>query len=133
MAKKYKIEELLPPGRKSTEFKQARLIERGLRVKGTGEGEKVKGHKWERHIGATLDKRRTAMESMPELVQEWKRVSLTFSQYARQERVLNLLSSVAMAEDGRNIPSRPRVWILRKYVQYSLMPYPGSYHSVASV
>lgn len=114
MAKKYKIEELLPPGRKSTEFKQARLIERGLRVKGTGEGEKVKGHKWERHIGATLDKRRTAMESMPELVQEWKRVSLTFAQYARQERVLTLLSSVAMAEDGRNIPSRPWVWILHK-------------------
>ncbi|KAK4940444.1 54S ribosomal protein L25, mitochondrial [Elasticomyces elasticus] len=73
MAKKLKIEELLPPGRKSTEFKQARLLDRGLRVKGTGEGQKVKGHKWERHIGANLEKRRTAMENMPELVQEWKR------------------------------------------------------------
>ncbi|KAI1614255.1 hypothetical protein EDD36DRAFT_464102 [Exophiala viscosa] len=73
MAKKLKIEELLPPGRKSTDFKQARLLDRGLSVKGTGEGQKVKGHKWERHIGATLEKRRTAMENMPELVQEWKR------------------------------------------------------------
>ena len=40
-----------------------------------GEGQKVKGHAWERHVGATLEKRRTAMENMPELVKEWKRVS----------------------------------------------------------
>jgi len=73
MAKEYDIEELLPPSRKSTAFKQARLLEQGLRVKGTGEGQKVKGHAWERHVGATLEKRRTAMENMPELVKEWKR------------------------------------------------------------
>ncbi|KAK5194961.1 54S ribosomal protein L25, mitochondrial [Exophiala xenobiotica] len=73
LAKEYDIEELLPPSRKSTVFKQARLLEQGLRVKGTGEGQKVKGHAWERHVGATLEKRRTAMENMPELVKEWKR------------------------------------------------------------
>jgi len=72
LAKQHDIEELLPPGRKSSVFKQSRLLERGLRVKGTGEGEKVKGHKWERHMGATLDKRRTAMENMPEIIREWK-------------------------------------------------------------
>ncbi|EXJ95924.1 hypothetical protein A1O1_01049 [Capronia coronata CBS 617.96] len=72
LAKKYGIEELLPPSRKSTSFKEARLLERGLRVRGTGEGQRVKGHKWERHVGANLDKRRTAMENMPELVREWK-------------------------------------------------------------
>jgi hypothetical protein len=74
LAKQHDIEELLPPGRKSSVFKQSRLLERGLRVKGTGEGEKVKGHKWERHMGATLDKRRTAMENMPEIIREWKQV-----------------------------------------------------------
>ncbi|EXJ81410.1 hypothetical protein A1O3_07702 [Capronia epimyces CBS 606.96] len=72
LAKKHGIEELLPPSRKATAFKEARLLERGLRVKGTGEGQKVKGHKWERRVGANLDKRRTAMENMPDLVREWK-------------------------------------------------------------
>jgi large subunit ribosomal protein L25 len=74
LARENGIEELLPPGQKSTAFKQARILERGLRVKGTGEGQKVKGHKWERHVGATLEKRRVAMENMPELVREWKQV-----------------------------------------------------------
>ncbi|KAL6250314.1 54S ribosomal protein L25, mitochondrial [Rhinocladiella similis] len=73
LAKECQIEELLPPGRKSTAFKQTRLLERGLAVRGTGVGQKVKGHQWERHVGATLGKRRTAMENMPELINEWKR------------------------------------------------------------
>ncbi|KIW17572.1 hypothetical protein PV08_04767 [Exophiala spinifera] len=73
LAKECQIEELLPPGRKSTAFKQSRLLERGLAVRGTGVGQKVKGHQWERHVGATLEKRRTAMENMPELINEWKR------------------------------------------------------------
>ncbi|OAP62111.1 hypothetical protein AYL99_04314 [Fonsecaea erecta] len=72
LAKDLGIEELLPPGRKSSVFKESRLLQRGLRIRGTGEGQKVKGHKWERHMGATLEKRRKAMESMPELIREWK-------------------------------------------------------------
>jgi len=72
LAKKYNIEELLPPGRKSTAFKEQRILQRGLRIKGTGEGQKVKGHKWERNVGATLEKRRVAMEKMPEIIREWK-------------------------------------------------------------
>ena len=72
LAKKYSIEELLPPGRKSTAFKEQRILQRGLRIKGTGEGQKVKGHKWERKVGATLEKRRAAMEKMPEIIREWK-------------------------------------------------------------
>jgi large subunit ribosomal protein L25 len=72
LAQQYNIEELLPPGKKSTAFKESRLLERGLRIKGTGEGQKVKGHKWERRIGTTLDKRRKAMENMPALIREWK-------------------------------------------------------------
>ncbi|KAK2880125.1 hypothetical protein FQN49_000539 [Arthroderma sp. PD_2] len=69
---KYGVEELLPPGRKSTEYKQARLIEKGLRVKGTGIGQKVKGHKWERMMGGKLEKRKKAMLEMPEMIRLWK-------------------------------------------------------------
>lgn len=77
LAKKHGVEALLPPGRKSTEFKEQRLLEKGLRVKGTGEGQKVKGHKWERTMNATLEKRRKAMEEMPEMIRLWKQVRNT--------------------------------------------------------
>ncbi|KAL3466099.1 hypothetical protein BJX64DRAFT_251705 [Aspergillus heterothallicus] len=72
LAKKYAIEELLPPGRKSTEFKQTRLAERGLTVKGTGIGHKVKGHKWERTMETRLEDRRKAIMEMPETIRMWK-------------------------------------------------------------
>ena len=72
LAKAHGVEALLPPGRKSTAFKEQRILERGLRVRGTGEGQKVKGHKWERRMGAKLDVRRKAMEKMPEMIREWK-------------------------------------------------------------
>ena len=72
LAKAHGVEALLPPGRKSTAFKEQRALEQGLRVRGTGEGQKVKGHKWERQMGAKLDVRRKAMESMPEMIREWK-------------------------------------------------------------
>ena len=75
MAKRHGLEALLPPGRKSTEYKEQRILEKGLRVKGTGEGQKVKGHKWERTMNATLERRRKAMEEMPELIRLWKQVS----------------------------------------------------------
>lgn len=104
LAKGYGIEELLPPGQKSTAFKQARILERGLRVKGTGEGQKVKGHKWERHVGATLEKRRTAMENMPELVREWKQVRLLVLLSSRMT-VLTYHSEVT-EEGGRSIQSK---------------------------
>ncbi|DAA75970.1 TPA_exp: Uncharacterized protein A8136_1341 [Trichophyton benhamiae CBS 112371] len=69
---KYGVEELLPPGRKSTEYKHARLIEKGLRVKGTGIGQKVKGHKWERSMKGKLEERKKAMLEMPEMIRLWK-------------------------------------------------------------
>ena len=43
-------------------------------MNGTGEGQKVKGHKWERTMNATLEKRRKAMEEMPEMIRLWKQV-----------------------------------------------------------
>lgn len=93
LAKQYGIEELLPPGRKSTAFKEQRMLQRGLRVKGTGEGEKVKGHKWERHVGTTLEKRRVAMEKMPELIREWKQVRLLFFPLPSRPHDSSLLQS----------------------------------------
>ncbi|PWY85984.1 putative 60S ribosomal protein L25 [Aspergillus heteromorphus CBS 117.55] len=72
LAIRYNVEELLPPGRKSTEFKQTRREECGLRIKGTGIGQKVKGHKWERTMEARLEDRRKAMMEMPEMIRAWK-------------------------------------------------------------
>lgn len=75
IARQYDVEPLLPPSRKSSAFKQERLLKRGAHgasVRGTGEGEKVKGHKWERTMGTTLQKRIEAMERMPDLIREWR-------------------------------------------------------------
>lgn len=75
MAAKYEVEGLLPVGRKATEFKETRRAERGgLAVKGTGVGQKVKGHKWERTMEARLEDRRKAMMEMPEMIRLWKQV-----------------------------------------------------------
>ncbi|PYI22322.1 hypothetical protein BO86DRAFT_385823 [Aspergillus japonicus CBS 114.51] len=73
LARKFGVEELLPPSRKSAEYKEARRAEnQGLAVKGTGVGQKVKGHKWERTMEARLEDRRKAMLEMPEMVRLWK-------------------------------------------------------------
>lgn len=79
MAKKYGVEQLLPTSRKSTIFKETRLAERGLAIKGTGIGQKVKGHKWERTMETRLEERKKAMMEMPELIRQWKQVSPFFS------------------------------------------------------
>jgi len=76
LAKKHGVEPLLPPSRKSTAFKEQRILEKGLRVRGTGEGQKVKGHKWERTMNETVEKRIKAMEEMPEMIRLWKQVRL---------------------------------------------------------
>ncbi|KAL4902227.1 hypothetical protein BDW74DRAFT_158824 [Aspergillus multicolor] len=72
LAAKYNVEALLPPGKKSTEYKEMRRAERGLQVKGTGIGQKVKGHKWERTMEGRLEDRRKAMMDMPEMIRSWK-------------------------------------------------------------
>lgn len=101
LAIKYNVEALLPPSRKSPEFKEKRRQERGLQIKGTGIGQKVKGHKWERTMETRLDDRRKAMEGMPELIRTWKQVRLHF--------VLLLYTAdwqnrEVMAVDGSNGP-----------------------------
>ncbi|KAL2145933.1 hypothetical protein VTI28DRAFT_5807 [Corynascus sepedonium] len=74
MAREHGVEELLPFTPKGTETKLRKRVELGLRVKGTGVGQKVKGHKHERQLGAKMDKRRQAMLEMPALIREWKKV-----------------------------------------------------------
>ena len=73
LAKKHGVEALLPASRKSTEFQQDRLLNRGLRVRGTGVGQKVKGHKWERQYEEKMEERYKAIVNMPALVREWQR------------------------------------------------------------
>jgi large subunit ribosomal protein L25 len=50
MARVHGVEELLPFTPKGTEERLRRRVELGLRVKGTGVGQRVKGHKHEREI-----------------------------------------------------------------------------------
>ena len=74
------IEDLLPPSSKSTEARAQKRAENGLRVKGTGIGQRVKGKKFERTMKGRLQKRREAILGMPKLVQQWKQVCLFESQ-----------------------------------------------------
>ncbi|KAK4659185.1 hypothetical protein QC762_107960 [Podospora pseudocomata] len=74
LARDHGVEELLPYTEKGTETRLAKRVEFGLRVKGTGLGEKVKGHKHERVLVAKMEKRRKAMLEMPGLIREWKKV-----------------------------------------------------------
>lgn len=50
LARDHGVEELLPETTKGTEYQLAHRVEHGLRVKGTGVGQKVKGHIHERHM-----------------------------------------------------------------------------------
>ncbi|KAM4054839.1 hypothetical protein HRG_005659 [Hirsutella rhossiliensis] len=74
MAREHGVEQLLPETRKGTEYRLAHRVEHGLRVKGTGVGQKVKGHIYERHMIAKMEEKRKAMLEMPRLIKAWKRI-----------------------------------------------------------
>jgi large subunit ribosomal protein L25 len=74
LAQRYGVEELLPYTDKMSWVKEQKREEHGLRVKGTGVGQKVKGKEWERTQKSRLEKRRQAMLQMPEMIQQWKEV-----------------------------------------------------------
>lgn len=74
MARANGVEDLLPYTVKGTEERIMKRQEQGLRVKGTGIGQKVKGKLWERTMKGRLEKRKQAMLGMPKLVQQWKQV-----------------------------------------------------------
>lgn len=75
LAVAHDVVDLLPWTMKKPGEREARRIESGLRVKGTGEGQKVKGKSWERTLKGRLEMRRQAMLNMPQMIQEWKQVS----------------------------------------------------------
>ena len=54
LARKHGVEELLPYTLKGTAERRRRREEGGLRVKGTGQGQKVKGKAWERSMKSRL-------------------------------------------------------------------------------
>lgn len=98
------VEELLPPGPKASEYKAMRAEEKGLRVRGTGVGQRVKGHRWERTMAERLEKRRTAMLEMPVLIRAWKQVCLCLplsAWWCWRNMVANGCS-VVTAVDGRS-------------------------------
>ncbi|KAH7402149.1 hypothetical protein DE146DRAFT_631411 [Phaeosphaeria sp. MPI-PUGE-AT-0046c] len=72
LAAAHDVVDLLPWTIKKPGEKAARRLETGLMVKGTGEGQKVKGKMWERTMKGRLEMRRQAMLNMPQMIQEWK-------------------------------------------------------------
>ncbi|KAI9818052.1 MAG: hypothetical protein M1827_000676 [Pycnora praestabilis] len=72
LARAHGVEELLPFTIKGAAEKMRRREENGLRVKGTGIGQKVKGKLWERTLKGRLEKRKQAMLEMPKMIQTWK-------------------------------------------------------------
>lgn len=77
MAREHGVEELLPETRKGTEYRLAFRVEHGLRVKGTGVGQRVKGHIHERHMIAKY------VDLLLTLASHW----LTTSGWRRGERL----------------------------------------------
>ncbi|OBT67603.1 hypothetical protein VE03_03764 [Pseudogymnoascus sp. 23342-1-I1] len=72
LAQRHGVEDLMPFSVKSSAERLRRREENGLRVKGTGVGERVKGKESERQMKGRLEKRRQAMLGMPQLIQTWK-------------------------------------------------------------
>lgn len=87
MARSHGVEDLLPYTKKGSEERTRRRLEEGLRIKGTGVGQRVKGHRWERTQKSRLEKRRQAMLGMPQLIQDWKQVRIPFSLYLTTPRL----------------------------------------------
>ncbi|KAL8884369.1 MAG: hypothetical protein Q9192_006866 [Flavoplaca navasiana] len=72
MAKANGVEELLPYTIKGSDEGRRRREAHGLRIKGTGIGQRVKGKAWERTMKSRLGERKQAMLGMPAMVQQWK-------------------------------------------------------------
>ncbi|KAI1168773.1 hypothetical protein F5B18DRAFT_646552 [Nemania serpens] len=77
LAREGGVEELLPFTSKGTEERIRHRVEHGLRVRGTGVGQSVKGHLHERMLATKMEKRREAMLGMPRLVREWRKAGKT--------------------------------------------------------
>jgi large subunit ribosomal protein L25 len=103
LARAHGVEELLPPTNKSTQARIQKRAEHGLRVKGTGVGQKVKGKSWERTQKGRLNRRKQAMLQMPQMIYDWKRVSRTLD-FCDCKRLICWFRRV-MGGVGRNFPN----------------------------
>ncbi|KAL8695441.1 MAG: hypothetical protein Q9218_000019 [Villophora microphyllina] len=74
LAKDNGVDDLVPYTFKGSQESTKRREEQGLRVKGTGVGQRVKGKIWERTMKGRLQQRKQAMLEMPAMVQRWKQV-----------------------------------------------------------
>ena len=101
LAKEHGVAELLPFSHRSLEERTRKREEQGLRVKGTGVGQRVKGHYHERTTKQRLEKRRQAMLQMPEMINRWKMVSGCRSLIFQFHMLIRILSSVT-AVSGLN-------------------------------
>ncbi|KAL8854263.1 MAG: hypothetical protein Q9221_000977 [Calogaya cf. arnoldii] len=101
MAKAHGVEELLPYSIKGSGEGRKRREEHGLRVKGTGIGQRVKGKAWERTMKGRLAQRKQAMLGMPAMVQQWKQVYWSDTPVSfKTKRAYSLV----MDEVGKNSP-----------------------------
>ncbi|KFY84489.1 hypothetical protein V500_09282 [Pseudogymnoascus sp. VKM F-4518 (FW-2643)] len=107
LAQRHGVEDLMPFSVKSSAERLRRREENGLRVKGTGVGERVKGKESERQMKGRLEKRRQAMLEMPQLIQTWKEVSNIISD-TNLEDVGLTISREDMVVDGRSGRNRLR-------------------------
>ena len=71
LAQKHGVLDLMPVSPKHPKVKEKKRLE-GVKVKGTGVGQRVKGHKWERTLGVRIIERRKAMADMPALIKQWQ-------------------------------------------------------------
>lgn len=75
LAESHGLKTLMPDSIKSPQYRYTRRLE-GLKVKGTGVGNRVRGHWWERTLYTRLQKRKQAMLDMPNLIYKWKQVCI---------------------------------------------------------
>ncbi len=100
LARAHGVEELLPFTVKGTQERIRKREEQGLRVKGTGVGQRVKGKEWERTMKGRLDRRKQAMLEMPSMIQKWKQVRLFLMSLSLELNLRNCRWDTAV--DGRN-------------------------------
>jgi large subunit ribosomal protein L25 len=72
LAREHGVEELLPHSPHKGTKAIARKEALGLRVRGTGIGQRVKGKIWERQLPKKMERRKEAMEEMPKMIRDWR-------------------------------------------------------------
>ncbi|RCI15389.1 hypothetical protein L249_6988 [Ophiocordyceps polyrhachis-furcata BCC 54312] len=110
MARQHGLEELLPKTTKGTEFQLARRVRLGLRVKGTGVGQKVKGHIFERTM---IPKEEKSHVGNAQTHQEFQTASITH--YEVLGLSSSLLDAVAQENPSRLVRQAYRRALLRNH------------------